>query len=146
MDGNIILRRADLAAQHGWVMGRGLLIWLLIMLVETIHGVLRAALLAPRIGAAAADRLGWPVAAMLVLVVATLAARWIGLGLTGQLLRLGAAWAVLTVGFEIIIGLLRGLDMPALLDALNPLTGNVAWSAALMCLAPLLAARLRGLR
>ena len=50
---------------------------------------------------------------------------------------------MLTVGFEIAIGLLRGLQAAAIATALDPLTGSVPWSAALMLLAPLLAARLR---
>ena len=126
-------------------MGRGLLIWLLIMLVETIHGVLRGAFLTPRIGLAAAERIGWRVAALLVMAIAVLTIRWTGLGTRRQLLGLGAAWAMLTALFELAIGALRGLDTASLLAALNPATGSVAWSAALMLVAPLLAARLRGL-
>jgi hypothetical protein len=127
-------------------MGRGLLIWLVIMLVETVHGLLRGAFVAPRIGPEAAERVGWPVAAVLVIAIATLLIRWTGITRTAPLLRLGAAWAVLTVGFELLVGALRGLDQQALLAALDPRSGSVAWSAALMLLAPLLAARLRGLR
>lgn len=127
-------------------MGRGLLIWLVIMLVETLHGVLRGALVVPRIGTAAAERVGWPIASVLVLVIAALLIRWTGMRSTAALLRLGAAWAVLTVGFELLVGVLRGLDGQALLAALDPRSGTVAWSAVLMLLAPLLAARLRGLR
>jgi hypothetical protein len=125
-------------------MVRGLLIWLLIMLVETLHGVLRGMLLAPRLGDVAAARIGWPVAALLVIGITLLTIRWTGLRPPGQLLWLGAIWAVLTVLFELGIGALRGLDALALAAALNPLAGSVAWSAALMLAAPLLAARLRG--
>lgn len=127
-------------------MGRGLLIWFVIMLVETLHGALRGALVVPRIGATAAERVGWPVAAVLVLVISVLLIRWTGIRGTAPLLRLGAAWAVLTVGFELLVGVLRGLDGQALLAALDPRSGTVAWSAALMLLTPLLAAWLRGLR
>jgi|LauGreDrversion4_2_1035121.scaffolds.fasta_scaffold718870_2 hypothetical protein len=127
-------------------MGRGLLIWFVIMLVETLHGVLRGALVVPRIGATAAERVGWPVAAVLVLVISVLLIRWTGIRGTAPLLRLGAAWAVLTVGFELLVGVLRGLDGQALLAAFDPRSGTVAWSAALMLLTPLLAAWLRGLR
>jgi len=127
-------------------MGRGLLIWFVIMLVETLHGVLRGALVVPRIGATAAERVGWPVAAVLVLVISVLLIRWTGIRGTAPLLRLGAAWAVLTVGFEWLVGVLRGLDVQALLAAFDPRSGTVAWSAALMLLTPLLAAWLRGLR
>lgn len=125
-------------------MGRGLLIWMLIMLLESVHGMLRGALIAPRIGDAAAEGLGWPVAAGLVMAVSLLTIGWTGLSGRAALLRLGAAWAALTVLFELAIGALRGLDVAALMTALNPLTGSVAWSAALMLTAPLLAARLRG--
>lgn len=127
-------------------MTRGLLIWLAIMLVETVHGALRAALLVPRIGEDAAARIGWPVAAVLVVIIATLTIRWTGLTGRTALLSLGAAWAVLTTLFELIVGALRGLDAQALVAALNPLEGSIAWTAALMFIAPLLAARLRGLR
>jgi hypothetical protein len=124
-------------------MARGLLIWMLIMLVETIHGVLRALLLVPRVGPEAAERIGWPVGAVLVIAIATLTIRWTRLSGAG-LLRLGAAWAVLTVLFELAIGWLRGLDAQALLAALGPWSGSIAWSAALMLAAPFIAARLRG--
>jgi len=127
-------------------MARGFLVWLLIMVAETVHGVLRGLLLVPLTGAAAAERIGWPVAALLVLAITTLAIGWTGLATPRQLLRLGVAWAVLTVLFELGIGALRGLDAKGLAAALNPLTGSVPWSAALMVLAPLIAARLRGVR
>lgn len=127
-------------------MGRGLLVWLVIMLVETLHGVLRSVLIEPRIGTAAAERVGWPVAAVLVLANAALLIRWTGIRGTAPLLRLGAAWAVLTVGFELMVGVLRGLDGQALIAAIDPRNGTVAWSAVLMLLTPLLATRLRGLR
>ena len=47
--------------------------------------------------------------------------------------------------FELAIGLMRGLAPADLAAALNPVSGSVAWSAALMLITPLLAARLRGL-
>lgn len=127
-------------------MARGLLIWVVIMLVETVHGVLRGLLVVPRIGPTAAERIGWPVAAVLVIAIATLAIRWTGLTRRAALLRLGVVWAVLTVLFELAIGWLSGLDAQALLAALNPASGTIPWSAALMLVAPRVAARLRGLR
>lgn len=126
-------------------MTRGLLVWLLIMLVETVHGVLRGAWLVPLVGADAAARIGWPVAAMLVMIIASLTARWTALPDRSALLVLGAIWAVLTMLFELLVGALRGLDAPALLSALNPFTGSIAWTAVMMLVAPLVAARLRGL-
>lgn len=125
-------------------MARGVLVWLLIMAAETVHGLLRGLLLAPRVGEEAASRIGWPIGMGLVLLVSLLAIRWTGLRGTRDLLALGGVWAVLTLLFEIMIGLLRGMDVPAILAELNPASGLMLYSAAVMFLAPLISARLRG--
>ncbi len=124
-------------------MARGLAVWLLIMLVETMHGVLRGLFLAPRVGEDAASRIGWPVGLALVLAVSVLTIRWIGVTGAAPLLRLGALWAALTAAFEMLIGLARGLDQGQLLAALDPRTGSIPYSAAVMLLAPLAADWLR---
>lgn len=126
-------------------MARGLLVFLLIMAVETVHGVLRGLFLAPRVGEDMAARIGWPLGLVIVLLIAFLTIRWIGLRHSRSLLGLGALWAVLTMAFEVMIGLLRGMGTPAILAELNPLTGTILYSAAVMFIAPWLAARLRGL-
>jgi hypothetical protein len=127
-------------------MARGLAVWLLIMAVETVHGILRGMFLAPAVGDAAAARIGWPIGAALVLGLATLTIRWIGRMRTGALFRLGMVWAVLTFAFEMVIGLLRGFDTERILAEIDPCTGGMlAYSLVVMALAPWLAARLRGL-
>jgi hypothetical protein len=127
-------------------MRRGLLVFLLIMTMETAHGVLRGLFLVPRVGEEAAQLIGWPVGLLLVLLVSTLAIGWTGVRGRGPLLRLGAAWAVLTAAFEVMIGFLRGMDGAEVLAQLNPMTGTIAYSAAAMLLAPLTAAWFRGLK
>lgn len=128
-------------------MSRGLLVWLLIMLVETIHGVLRGLLVAPRLGEEMASRIGWPIGMIIVLVVSYLSIRWIGLRDTSNLIRLGALWAILTFVFEIIIGLLRGLDSTRMWAEINPLEGGfMLYSVIVMFLAPLAAHHLRRIR
>ena len=128
-------------------MTRGLLVWLLIMLIETIHGVLRGLFLVPRLGEDMASRIGWPVGLIIVLGVSYLAIRWIGLRDTSNLIRLGALWAGLTFVFEVIIGLLRGLDGAGIWAEINPLAGGLMiYSVIVMFLAPLAAHHLRKLR
>ena len=126
-------------------MGRGLLVFLLIMAVETVHGVVRGLFLVPRIGEDMAQQVGWPLGLVIVLVVSYFTIGWTGLRTRRQLLGLGAAWAVLTAIFEVSIGVLRGMDAPRILAELSPLSGTIAYSAAVMLLAPLAAARLRGI-
>lgn len=124
-------------------MKRGLAVWLLIMLIETAHGVLRGLFLAPYVGEEAASRIGWPIGLALVILVSVLTIRWIGVTGAAPLLRLGAVWAVLTAGFELLIGVARGLDNVQLLASLDPRSGSVLYSAAAMLLAPLAADWLR---
>jgi hypothetical protein len=125
-------------------MARGLLVWLGIMLVETVHGVLRGLFLVPRMGEEQAARIGWPLGLLIVLVVSVLAIRWTGVRGTRRLLALGAMWAVLTAGFEVAVGLARGFGQAQILAELNPATGTIPYSALVMFLAPLVAARLKG--
>lgn len=126
-------------------MTRGLLVFLGIMAVETVHGVLRGLFLVPRVGEEMAAWLGWPAGMAIVLLISTLAIGWTGIRTRSGLLRLGAVWAVLTIGFEALIGLLRGMGTAEIMAALNPLSGTIAYSAVVMFLAPLVAARLRAI-
>ena len=126
-------------------MFRGLLVWLIIMVLETGHGVLRGLFLVPWLGEAAAGRIGWPIGLVIVMATALIMARWVGLRDTAPLLRLGLAWLVLTFGFEVAVGLLRGFDGARIWAEVNPLAGGLmVYSLAVMVVAPLLAARLRG--
>jgi hypothetical protein len=77
-------------------MWRGLVIWLLIMAIESLLGTLRILFLAPLVGAETADRIGWPFGLIVVLFITWTFARWIGLTRTNSLLALGAIWAGLT--------------------------------------------------
>lgn len=124
---------------------RGLLVFLGIMAAETVHGVLRGLVLVPRVGEETASWLGWPVGMGIVLLISYLSIGWTGLRARTDLLRLGVVWAVLTAAFEVMIGVLRGMGAAELLAALNPLAGTILYSAAVMLLAPLIAARLRGI-
>ena len=127
-------------------MSRGLIVWLIIMAAETAHGILRGLFLVPRVGEVLSSRIGWPVGMVIVLGIAALMARWVGFRDTPSLLRLGVLWAILTFLFEVAIGVLRGLDGPAIWAAINPLAGGLmVYSLAVMLVAPLAAARLRGL-
>lgn len=126
-------------------MTRGLVLWLIIMAAETVHGILRGLFLVPAVGETAASRIGWPIGAVLVLGITLLLIRWTGLNERGALLRLGLIWAALTFGFEILIGVLRGFDAARIMAEINPVSGGLlVYSLILMALAPLIAAQLRG--
>lgn len=125
-------------------MARGLAVWLVIMLAETVHGTLRGLFLVPRVGEDMASRIGWPVGLVIVFAIAIAGARWVGLRDTHRLLALGAIWMVLTFFFEVGIGYLRGFDTARIWAEINPLAGGLMlYSLAAMFAAPLIGARVR---
>ena len=125
-------------------MTRGFLLWLLIMAVETLHGILRGMFLVPRLGEDTAGKIGLALGSFIVLLLSVLLIRWTRQSGIARLLRLGFLWALLTFAFEIAIGLLRGLDAGQLWAEINPLAGGtMVYSLAVMLLAPLIAAHLR---
>ena len=124
-------------------MTRGLVLWLLIMALETVHGILRGLFLVPRVGEAMAANIGWAVGTLIVVAASTLLIGRTGLRDRRELLILGAAWAGLTLIFEIGIGVLRGFPAARLWAEVNPLAGGLMlYSLAVMFAAPLVGARI----
>ena len=125
-------------------MARGLLVLLLILSLETVHGILRGIFLVPRIGERLSSLVGWPIAMIIVLIVSVRLIGWTKVTGMAALLRLGAVWAVLTCAFEISIGILRGLEAGRIWAEINPLSGGLMlYSLIVMLLAPLVANWLR---
>jgi hypothetical protein len=81
-----------------------MVVWLAIILAESAHGVLRSLYLAPLVGDVNARRVGVLVGSLLILAIALAFARWLGDLSRRQLFVIGAAWVVLTVAFEIVLG------------------------------------------
>ena len=124
---------------------RASVVWLVIIGVETAHGILRAALLVPVIGDFPARQVGVFTGSALILGVAVLFIRWVRAGTNRRLLAVGLLWAVLTVLFEIGLGRrVLGLPWDRLLEDYDLTRGGVLGLGLLfMAVTPLLAARLR---
>jgi len=97
------------------MIGRALLVWLLMMAVETIHGVLRNRFLVPVIGAVGAGQIGVLIGSALILAIAILTIGWILPVSERALLTIGALWLVLTLAFEFGLGHAMGRSWAALL-------------------------------
>jgi len=132
------------ADPHALHWGRALAVWALIALAETVHGVLRGLFLVPALGEAAAQRIGFVVGSALVLGVAVLCSRWLGAYTPAAWARAGALWLLLMLGFEVLIGRLRGFGWARIAAEFDPSQGGtMLFGLLLMALAPWLAARLR---
>ena len=121
----------------------GVALWLLVMACESVNGSLRELVLVPWIGRAAADAASFAVASLLVLGVATVFARWMRAPTVSAQFQVGALWAVLTVAFEAVLTIARGLPMDAFVATFDPTRGGpMLGGVVVLLLAPWLGARL----
>ncbi len=125
---------------------RALLVWMLIILVETVHGMAREIFIAPALGDLRARQLGVLIGSCMVLCIAWLAARLAGRGgaphCSWSSARSGSA---LTLLFEILLG---PRDRHKLgshpVSDFNPARGGFMIAGlAVMFIAPMLAMKLR---
>ena len=128
----------------GRLLLRAFLVWLVIIAVETIHGILRGVLLVPIVGDIPARQIGVLIGSLLILGVASLFIRWMAARTNLQLLVVGLLWVVLTVLFETGLGrLVLGLPWERITEDYDVTRGGFMELGLLfMAAAPWLAARL----
>jgi hypothetical protein len=128
-----------------WV--RALLVWLVIIVAESVNGTLRTLYLAPVIGDFPARRVGVFIAIAIIFGITLAFTRWMGARTRTQLLGIGLLWVVLTVTFEFALG--RGVlhyDWSRILSDYDLSRGGLmVFGLLAMVFTPLLAARVRGL-
>jgi len=83
---------------------RAVLVWLIIIGVETVHGILRGLLLVPVLGDFSARQVSVFTGSLLIFSVASVFFRWLRAESKQQLLFVGLMWVFLTVIFEIAVG------------------------------------------
>jgi len=124
--------------------GRALAVWLLIAVLETVHGIVRGLWLVPALGEVAAQRLGFAIGCALVLAVAWATSRWLGAATRAAQWQAGLLWLLLMLGFELAIGRARGFGWERIAAEFDPRQGGLMlFGLLLMGLAPLLGAWLR---
>lgn len=125
---------------------RAFAVWLAIIAIETAHGVLRTALLAPLVGDLTARQIGVPIGSLLIFAVACLCIQRIAARTRLQLLGVGLLWVVLTVLFEVgLERLVLGLPWDRITEDYDLTRGGFLGLGLLfMAVSPLLAAWVRG--
>jgi hypothetical protein len=83
---------------------RSLAIWIVLMLAEITHGILRAILLVPWVGEFRSNQIGVFTGSVIILVIVYFTIRWIGATGRWAPLVVGAIWLMLTVAFEVLFG------------------------------------------
>ena len=92
------------------VLARGFVVWLLIIVAETIHGIARTLLLEPLIGDFRARQVSIFTGAAMIVVITFVFVRWLKGSNALDFISIGTLWVILTVGFEILLGRLA-LDL-----------------------------------
>ena len=84
---------------------RAFAVWIVIIVVESVHGTFRQLVVAPVIGDFTARRLAFFTGIALIFAIAVLFIRWIGTNEPKMLVLIGVVWAFLTILFEFVLGM-----------------------------------------
>ena len=123
---------------------RALLVWLLMMAVETIHGMLRNRFLVPVLGDVGARQIGVLIGSAIILGIAVLLIGWIRPTSERALLAIGALWLVLTLAFEFGLGHALGRSWDSLLADYDLTRGGLlSIGMVVLALSPWIAAHFR---
>jgi len=124
---------------------KSLAVWMGILGFAIVNGLFREQVLIPMLGTTSSMVLSGILLSCLILATAYLALPWLGARSLQHVLTIGLGWLALTVVFEFVFGLLRGMAMEDLLAAYTLKGGNI-WPVVLAVTggAPWIAAKLRG--
>jgi hypothetical protein len=124
---------------------RVLVVWCLIIVAETVHGILRRLYLDPVIGVLNANHIGVFVGLALVFLICLATSRWIGPRSTLGWMQVGLVLVVLMIAFEFVVGRALGYSWYRILADYDPSRGGLMLLGMIGVLyAPRFAARLRG--
>ena len=135
---------ADYANRPGRLK-RTLLVWLVLIVVEFLHGFLRTIFLVPVVGDFRSRQIGVFSGSVLIFIVVYLFIHWLDASNTKALLQVGVLWVMLTVAFEFSFGhFVFGRSWADLASDYDLLHGGfLALGMAVLAFSPLIAARLR---
>ena len=124
---------------------RALLVWLVIIAVETVNGILRILLLVPMIGDFPARQISVFTGSLLIFGVTLFFIKWIAARTRLQLLIVGIIWVLLTIFFEITLGrLVLNLSWDRITEDYDIThVGFLGFGLLFMAVSPLLASRVR---
>ena len=126
---------------------RSIAVWVLIIVVESVHGTFRQLFLAPVLGDFQARRVAVFTGMALIFLVALVTVRWLAARGTREHLIVGALWMALTVCFEVVLGrAVLGYDWCRIFEDYDLSRGGLmGLGLVAMFFTPLVAARVRKL-
>lgn len=101
-------------------------VWLLLAVLAVANGVLRETVLVPRLDEYRAHVLSTAVLVLVILGVAAAFFAWSGTAFSDvELVAIGVAWTLLTVGFEFLVGYAEGTPVSVTIGQYDVTAGQV---------------------
>ncbi|MBK8658238.1 MAG: hypothetical protein IPN22_05040 [Bacteroidetes bacterium] len=127
---------------------RSLLVWLLLMLIESIHGTLRLLLLVPIVGDFMARQIAVFTGALLIFITTYFCISWIHPQRKSRSLLIGLLWVILTILFEVLLGILVfRMSVSRIAEDYDILNGGlIPIGLLLMLFTPLAVAHIKGIK
>ena len=126
---------------------RAIVVWLILIFAETLHGAARSILLEPYVGDLRARQIGVFSGSIIFFCIALASARWVGAMRTSQLIGVGVVWLLLTVAFEVSFGrFVLGYSWQRVASDYNiPEGGLLPLGLAALTASPYVAGKVRGI-
>ena len=124
---------------------KSIVIWFVFIFVESLNGAARIFWLVPLLGDPLAHQVSFVTGSVWILTIVTLFIRWLHTSQVSQLLGIGILWLLLTVVFEMCLGLfVLGYSWQQISADYNVLQGGLmpiglVW----LMLSPFIAAKIR---
>jgi apolipoprotein N-acyltransferase len=125
---------------------RGIVVWLILIVAESINGAIRVFWLVPSLGNVRGHQIAFVIGSLLVLTIPIVFVPWLRASRLPQLISVGVLWLVLTVLFELMLGrLVFGYSWEQIAADYNIRQGGLMpFGLLLLTLSPLIAAKIRG--
>ena len=128
------------------MLARAVGIWLTLIVVESIHGVMRRLFLEPQLGDLRARQVSVFTGAVLIVFVFWFALKWLGAQTARRWWIFGLLWLALTLAFEIGLGRATGMSWDRIGADFDPRRGGLlAFGMLVILVGPRLLAQRRGL-
>jgi hypothetical protein len=105
---------------------RAIVVWLVMLIVASVNGAIRQALLIPALGDDAGRAVSTLILAALIALLTWITIGWIHPRSNGDAWMIGAMWVALTLAFEFLAGhYLFGTTWPVLLEDYDVMRGRI---------------------
>ena len=126
---------------------KAIIIWIVIIFAEVLHGIARNAFLTPYVGDFRARQIGIFTGSIMIFAIALVSVRWIRASRAAELLAVGFLWLGLMLAFEFLFGhFALGYSWERLASDYNVIKGGLMPIGMLvLTFSPLIAGKVRGL-